>query len=236
MPYGSGMQLPLGGYAPVTDAYRYDLRRIDEDKIRRDLAEIDTRSFPSPYPVPHSIPDTYAYDLQMQPLAVDFHDKNLLISNTKKKSKEDQQMMLNNMQQERDYYENILPGLVRKKEKLEKDYNDLKQYKSFQNSPEYQNLTQQLQSNDAEIQSQINDIEEFRKRLFETDPEAYQMLYPNGAPPVQAMLGPVPRMYMPPEPPRDFNRKPPTMQSVQNFGDNQSAYNLSYMPPPQSAP
>lgn len=207
---GGGYQQPLN--VDPSGGYRIEVRRIDEEKIKRDLAELETRSFPSPFPIQHSIPDSYPPDLAMQPLSIDFNDRNLLISNTKKKSKEDQATLNLQLRKEKEYYENTIPNIQRKLAKLQKEVTD---YKNAQNSPDYQNLTQKLTTTDAELRAQIQELESVKEQLKNADPNAYKEYIATAQPTF------VPPPYVPPSP------YPPPSRGTQLISETASNFNYA---------
>lgn len=157
-------------------------RRIDEEKIRKDLAEMETRMFPSPYPVTVSIPDSYPTDLMMQPLSMDFNSRELIMTALKKRSKEDQAKANAQLRKEKDYFENTIPNIQRKLNKLQKEVSEQKQAQNFIASGDYQNLIGQLQETDQQITANMQEIIEARRQLLEMDPATYQSLYGNEPP------------------------------------------------------
>lgn len=202
-------------------------RRIDEDKIRKDLAEMETRMFPSPYPVTISIPDSYPTDLMMQPLNMDFNSRELIMTALKKRSKEDQAKANAQLRKEKDYFENTIPNIQRKLNKLQKEVSEQKQAQNFIASGDYQNLIGQLQETDQQINANMQEIIDARRQLLEMDPATYQSLYGNEPPeavglpsdPYQA-----PRMTGPPSTHTGPNRQYP--QSVYSAPQTSANYQV----------
>ena len=170
---GFGQNQPVSGNSSSSYPLTVDLSRV-----RSDLDELGSRTFPNAFPSKPTYPDTFPNVLKVTPISLGAVQGLVDNSSTKFTSKENQINKFYNYKKETDFYKKYISMNDVKRQKLQQEINELKYSTMNQNSmaghPEVERHMYMLNQHQQEIENEMQELQRLQNELGGSEYQNYQ--------------------------------------------------------------